>query len=242
MKVIICENYEDMSDKGAALIAAEVKNNPEAVLGLATGSSPIGMYSRLVDAYKKGELDFSNIKTYNLDEYLPIDPANKNSYCAFMHQHLWDKVNLKAENCHIPNGNIALEDAEAQCAAYDDAIKAAGGIDLQLLGIGRNGHIGFNEPAESLSVGTHPVKLTESTLAANGPLFDDPNEMPRHAVTMGMGSIFSAKKILIIANGKAKHDAIKGLLNGGITTSLPASLLLLHPDVTLICDKEAYNG
>ena len=242
MKVIICENYEDMSDKGAALIAAEVKQNPGAVLGLATGSSPIGMYSRLVDAYKKGELDFSNIKTYNLDEYLPIDPANKNSYCAFMHQHLWDKVNLKAENCHIPNGNIALEDAEAQCAAYDDAIKAAGGIDLQLLGIGRNGHIGFNEPAESLSVGTHPVKLTESTLAANGPLFDDPNEMPRHAVTMGMGSIFSAKKILIIANGKAKHDAIKGLLNGGITTSLPASLLLLHPDVTLICDKEAYNG
>ena len=242
MKVIICENYEDMSDKGAALIAAEVKQNPSAVLGLATGSSPIGMYSRLVDAYKKGELDFSDIKTYNLDEYLPIDPANKNSYCAFMHEHLWDKVNLKIENCHIPSGNIALEDAEAQCAAYDDAIKAAGGIDLQLLGIGRNGHIGFNEPAESLSVGTHPVKLTESTLAANGPLFDDPREMPRHAVTMGMGSIFSAKKILIIANGKAKHDAIKGLLNGGITTALPASLLLLHPDVTLICDKEAYNG
>ena len=159
-----------------------------------------------------------------------------------MHEHVWDKVNLKPENCHIPNGNIALEDAEAQCAAYDDAIKAAGGIDLQLLGIGRNGHIGFNEPAESLSVGTHPVKLTESTLAANGPLFDDPAEMPRHAVTMGMGSIFSAKKILIIANGKAKHEAIKGLLNGGITTALPASLLLLHPGVTLICDKDAYNG
>ncbi|MBO5326536.1 MAG: glucosamine-6-phosphate deaminase [Clostridia bacterium] len=242
MKVIVCENYEEMSDKGAALIAAEVRQNPEAVLGLATGSSPIGMYSRLVAAYERGELDFSKVKTYNLDEYLPIDPANKNSYCAFMHEHLWDKVNLKPENCHIPNGNIALEDAEAQCAAYDDAIKAAGGIDLQLLGIGRNGHIGFNEPAESLSVGTHPVKLTESTLAANGPLFDDPSEMPRHAVTMGMGSIFSAKKILIIANGKAKHDAIKGLLNGGITTALPASILLLHPDVTLICDKEAYNG
>ena len=242
MKVIICENYEEMSDKGAALIAAEVKQNPNAVLGLATGSSPIGMYDRLVKAYEKGELDFSSVKTYNLDEYLPIDPANKNSYCAFMHEHLWDKVNLKSENCHIPSGNIALEDAEKQCAAYDDAIKAAGGIDLQLLGIGRNGHIGFNEPAESLSVGTHPVKLTESTLAANGPLFDDPSEMPRHAVTMGMGSIFSAKKILIIANGKAKHDAIKGLLNGGITTALPASLLLLHPDVTLICDKEAYNG
>ena len=242
MKVIVCENYEEISRKGAEIIAAEVKANPKAILGLATGNTPIGIYKYLVEDYKAGTLDFADVSSYNLDEYLPIKAADKNSYATFMHENLWDLVNMKPENCHIPNGNIALEDAESQCAAYDDAIKAAGGIDLQLLGIGRNGHIGFNEPAESLSVGTHPVKLTESTLAANGPLFDDPAEMPRHAVTMGMGSIFSAKKILIIANGKAKHDAIKGLLCGGITTSLPASLLLLHPDVTLICDKEAYNG
>ncbi|MBQ8357952.1 MAG: glucosamine-6-phosphate deaminase [Clostridia bacterium] len=242
MKIIVCENYEELSKKGAELIGAEVKKNPDAVLGLATGNSPIGIYRCLVEAYQKGELDFSRVQTYNLDEYLPIDPADKNSYCAFMHEHLWDKVNLKAEHCHIPAGNIAPEEAPAVCAAYDKAIEAAGGIDLQLLGIGQNGHIGFNEPAETLLTGTHAVKLTDSTLKVNGQLFENPDDMPRHAVTMGLGAIFAAKKVLLIANGKNKHAAIKGMLDDGVTTALPASLLKLHPDLTVLCDKEAYHG
>ena len=181
------------------------------------------------------------MRSFNLDEYLPIDPADPNSYCAFMHEHLWDKVNMKRENCNIPFGK-SVEDAETECRAYDARIKAAGGIDVQLLGIGRNGHIGFNEPAGSLLMGTHTVQLTESTLSANGPLFDDPAKMPHHAVTMGLGAIFAAKKVLLVANGKNKHEAIKGMLGDELTTAIPASLLKFHPDLTLICDEEAYNG
>ncbi|MBE6702525.1 MAG: glucosamine-6-phosphate deaminase [Ruminococcaceae bacterium] len=242
MQIIVCENYEELSKKGAELIGAEVMANPNAVLGLATGNTPIGIYRYLVESYQRGELDFSNVKTYNLDEYLPIDPADENSYCAFMHMHLWDKVNLKAENCHIPAGNVGMENAAAECAAYDKRIEAAGGIDLQLLGIGRNGHIGFNEPGDHLLCGTHAVELTESTIAANGPLFENPDDMPRHALTMGMGAIFAAKKVLLVANGKNKHQAIQGLLADKITTELPASLLKLHQNLILLCDKEAYNG
>ena len=241
MKIIICKNYEELSQKGAEMIADVIKSNPKAVLGLATGNSPIGIYRHLVAAYERGEIDFSNVRSFNLDEYLPIDPADPNSYCAFMHEHLWDKVNMKSENCNIPSGK-SVDGAEAECRAYDARIEAAGGIDIQLLGIGRNGHIGFNEPAGSLLMGTHPVQLTESTLAANGPLFDDPAKMPRHAVTMGLGAIFAAKKVLLVANGKSKHEAIKGMLGDELTTAIPASLLKLHPDLTLICDEEAYNG
>lgn len=242
MNIIVCKNYEEISEKAAALIAAQIKAKPDCVLGLATGNSPIGVYRYLVAAYERGELDFSKVSTYNLDEYLPIDPADENSYCAFMHYHLWDKVNLKAENCHIPSGNIAPEQADAVCAAYDAAVRAAGGIDLQLLGIGHNGHIGFNEPDSELIMATHAVKLTDSTIAANGPLFANPDDMPRHALTMGLGCIFEAKSILLVANGKGKHAAIQSLLNGTVTTNSPASLLKLHPNVTVICDEEAYNG
>ena len=241
MKIIVCKNYEEMSQKGAALIADVIKSNPKAILGLATGNSPIGIYRNLVAAYERGELDFSEVRSFNLDEYLPIDPTDPNSYCAFMHENLWDKVNMKSENCNIPSGK-SVEDAESECRAYDARIEAAGGIDIQLLGIGRNGHIGFNEPADSLLMGTHAVTLTESTLAANGPLFDDPSKMPRHAVTMGLGGIFSAKKVLLVANGKSKHEAIRGMIGDEVTTANPASLLKLHPDLTLICDEEAYNG
>ena len=144
--------------------------------------------------------------------------------------------------CHIPSGNIAPEQADAVCAAYDAAVRAAGGIDLQLLGIGHNGHIGFNEPDSELIMATHAVKLTDSTIAANGPLFANPDDMPRHALTMGLGCIFEAKSILLVANGKGKHAAIQSLLNGTVTTNSPASLLKLHPNVTVICDEEAYNG
>ena len=242
MQIIVCENYEEMSQKGAEIIAAEVKSNPKAILGLATGNTPIGIYRYLVEAYHKGGLDFSEVQTYNLDEYLPIDPADENSYAAFMHDHLWDKVNLKPEHCNIPAGNVGMEGAAAECAAYDQRIQAAGGIDLQLLGIGRNGHIGFNEPGDALHTGTHAVKLTDSTIAANGPLFANPDDMPRHALTMGMGAIFAAKKVLLVANGKNKHEAVKGLLGDAITTACPASLLKLHQNLILLCDKEAYHG
>ena len=242
MQVIVCENYEEISVKGAEIIAGQIKVKPDSVLGLATGNSPIGIYDRLCMMHKVGALDFSKVKSFNLDEYLPIEPSDPNSYAAFMHEHLWDKVNMKPENCHIPSGNVALEDANASCRQYDLSIEEAGGIDLQLLGIGRNGHIGFNEPDEKLTVGTHVTALTESTVEANSVLFPSPDMMPRHAVTMGMGVIRNARKILLVANGKNKHEALMGLLGGEITTKVPASLLNLHPDVTVICDKEAYFG
>ena len=234
MKLIVCKNYDEISKKGAEIIAAEIKKNPKAVLGLATGNTPIGIYKYLVEAYRAGEVDFAEVSSYNLDEYLPIKAADKNSYATFMHENLWDLVNMKAENCHIPNGEIDPADAKA--------IEQAGGIDLQLLGIGRNGHIGFNEPGDCLQMGTHATELTDSTMAANGPLFDDPADMPRHALTMGMGGIFAAKKVLLVANGKNKHEAICGLLGDTVTTACPASLLKLHQNLILLCDEEAYNG
>ncbi len=242
MKIIVCENYQEISAKGAAIIAEQIKAKPDSVLGLATGNSPIGIYENLCRMNTRGEISFSQVKSFNLDEYLPIKPEDPNSYCAFMHQNLWDHVDIKPENCHIPNGNIDPASAEAVCRAYDADIEAAGGIDLQLLGIGRNGHIGFNEPDAALVVGTHPTALTESTIEANSVLFENPDDMPRHALTMGMGLIKNAKKILLVANGKSKYDAIQGLINDKITTDLPASLLKLHNDVVILCDKEAYFG
>ena len=242
MELIICKSYEEISVKGAEIIAAQIKTKPDSVLGLATGNSPIGIYDRLCMMHKAGALDLSAIKTFNLDEYLPIDPTDPNSYAAFMHEHLWDKVNIKPENCHIPTGNVSLDEADEACRKYDESIIAAGGIDLQLLGIGRNGHIGFNEPAETLFDGTHVTGLTESTIEANSVLFPSPDMMPRHAVTMGMGLIRNARKILLVANGKNKHEALMGLLEGGITTAIPASLLKLHPNVIVVCDEEAYHG
>ena len=242
MEIIVCKNYEEISTKGAEILAGQIKVKPDSVLGLATGNSPIGIYERLCLMHSAGALDFSQIKTFNLDEYLPIEPSDPNSYAAFMHEHLWDKVNICPENCHIPAGNIELSAAEDMCRQYDEQITEAGGIDLQLLGIGRNGHIGFNEPADKLTVGTHVTALTESTVEANSVLFPSPEMMPRHAVTMGMGVIRNAKKILLVANGKSKHEALKGLIDDSITTALPASLLKLHPDVIVLCDEEAYYG
>ena len=242
MQVIICKNYDEASRKSADVIAAEIKKNPKAILGLATGNTPIGTYACLVDAYNKGELDFAEVRSYNLDEYLPIEPSDPNSYNAFMHYHLWDKVNMKPENCHIPAGNVSFAEAPAMCEAYDKEIAAAGGIDIQLLGVGRNGHLGFNEPAEVMQAGTHVTGLTDSTVAANSVLFENPDDMPRNAVTMGLGSIFAAKKLLVVALGKNKHEAVKAILADGVTTSCPASLLKLHRDVVLVVDEEAYNG
>lgn len=240
MRVILCDNYEKMSDAGAKLIASQMILKPDCTLGLATGSTPIGVYERLVDMYKKGELDFSKVTTFNLDEYYPISKKDDQSYDYFMKQNLFSKVNVPAEKIHIPNGEAT--DPDAECENYDKMIAQNGGIDLQLLGIGVNGHIGFNEPEESLYAGTHCTGLTESTIKANSRFFADESMVPTKALTMGMASILSARRIIIMASGKNKHEAVSALLNDKITTAVPATLLKLHPDVVLICDKEAYYG
>ena len=237
MKILVAENYEEMSRLAADIVAAQVKEKPACVLGLATGGTPVGMYKCLVDMHKAGALDFSSVTSFNLDEYYPIPAADSHSYRYFMNDNLFNHVNIPEENIHIPNGEAP--DADKECADYEEALEKAGGIDLQILGIGLNGHIGFNEPDETLVPVTHRTPLTESTLQANARFFENPAEMPNSALTMGMASIFRARKILLLANGPAKRDILSRLKNGGITTNVPASLLLLHPDVTVICDKEA---
>ena len=237
MKILVLENYEQMSLAAADLITAQVKEKPDSVLGLATGGTPVGTYKVLVERYQRGELDFSKITTFNLDEYYPIKPDDTHSYRYFMNDNLFNHINVPESRIHIPNGEA--EDAELECANYEKMLDAAGGIDLQILGIGLNGHIAFNEPDETLVPCTHKTPLTESTLEANARFFTDGATMPDSALTMGMASIFRAKKILLLANGAGKREILTKLVRGGITTSVPASLLLLHPDVTIICDKDA---
>ena len=240
MQFIVCESYEEMSRRGADIIAAIVKEKPGALLGLATGSTPVGMYRELIRRYREGELDFSAVSSYNLDEYYPISPENEQSYRYFMNANLFDHINIDKNNTHVPNG--AAEDAEEACRAYDEAYAATGGADVQVLGIGQNGHIAFNEPDEALIVGTHVTGLTEDTIKANSRFFASIDEVPTRALTMGMGSIMMAKKIILLANGKNKHAAVSALLDNRITTAIPATLLKLHPDVIILCDKEAYHG
>ena len=233
MKKIVCKNYDEMSKCGADIVAAQIKAKPDSVLGLATGSTPIGLYKCL----REMPLDFSNLSSYNLDEYYPIAKANDQSYAYFMNDNLFQYITVKSKD--IPNGEAA--DAEAECRRYDKAIEQAGGIDLQILGLGVNGHIGFNEPAEALSVGTHAVDLTESTIEANARFFANKDDVPRRALTLGLGGIMRAKKILVLASGKNKADIVKKMFSGEVTTDVPASLLQLHNDVTVVIDEEA-NG
>ncbi len=240
MRLIVCENYEKMSEAAADIIASALILNPEAKLGLATGTTPIGTYDKLVEMNKAGKIDFSKVETFNLDEYYPIKATNDQSYRYFMNKYLFDRVNIDKNNTHVPNGEAADPDEEGK--AYDEMLRAAGGVDIQLLGIGRNGHIAFNEPDSFLIAGTHKTALTEDTIEANSRLFNDISEVPRFALTMGMASIMSAKTILLLANGKGKHDAFFSLLDDKITPDVPATFLKLHPDVILICDKECYEG
>lgn len=237
MRVKICENYAEMSRKAALIIAGQVAVKPDSVLGLATGSTPEGAYSELIKMYRAGDADFSRVTTFNLDEYYPISPQNPQSYRYFMEEKLFRHINVPEERIHIPNGEAG--GPEEECEAYDIAIKAAGGVDLQVLGIGQNGHIGFNEPAETLYPRTHLTELTESTVHANSRFFSSADEVPRQALTMGMETIFSARKILLLASGAAKRDAVAAVLTGGITTAVPATLLNLHPDAVLLCDQAA---
>lgn len=237
MKIHIVEDYEQLSLKAAAIVASQVILKNNAVLGLATGSTPEGMYRQLVQLNREGIVDFSEVVTFNLDEYLGLSPDHPQSYYHFMHHHLFNHVNIAAQNIHIPSGQP--ENLEQFCLAYDQKIADAGGIDLQVLGIGGNGHIGFNEPDRYLKMQTNIVDLTEETIEANSRFFDTPGEVPRQAVTMGMGSIMSAQRILLLASGKSKAAVIKETFSGKITTGIPASFLQLHREVIMILDKEA---
>lgn len=240
MRVILCSDYNEMSDCGARIVASQLTLKPDSVLGLATGSTPIGMYDILSKMCQNGEIDFSKVKSFNLDEYYKISPDNDQSYHYFMDKNLFSKVNIKKENTHILDG--LCENPKEECERFDRLIKENGGIDLQILGIGRNGHIGFNEPDKELYSNTHLTPLTQSTINANSVFFNNENEMPKFALTMGMSSILKARRIVIMANGESKKDAVARLLSGKISTDLPASLLNVHPDVILICDKAAYSS
>ena len=239
MNIIPCKNYEEMSQMAARIIASTVKTNPKCVLGLATGSTPIGTYKQLAGLNLLGEISFRDVTSFNLDEYYPIREDNPQSYHAFMKENLFRHIDISPKNVHIVNGETT--DPKAECKRFEEAIKNAGGIDLQILGIGRNGHIGFNEPNDNLNTHTHMTALTKDTMDANSRFFSEDEAIPTHALTMGMGTIMQAKKILLLANGYSKRDALRSLLSSDITTDTPATLLNLHPDVTVICDYEAYS-
>ena len=236
MKFIKTDSYEKLSRQAANIISAQVIMKPDSVLGLATGSSPIGIYRQLIEWYKKGDVDFSEVTSINLDEYVGLTETDDQSYRYFMQHYFFDHININRENTYVPNGCAA--DLEKECAEYDARIARFGGIDLQLLGIGLDGHIGFNEPGDVFVKNTHVVDLHESTIEANSRFFNSIDEVPKQAVTMGMVSIMQAKKILLIANGKAKKEILEKAFFGPITPAIPASILQLHPDITVVFSEE----
>ncbi len=239
MRIYRAKTYEDMSRKAANIISAQIIMKPNAVLGLATGSSPLGIYRQLIDWYEKGDLDFSEIRTVNLDEYKGLAPDHEQSYAYFMRKNLFDQVNINLSNTNIPNG---LEENEAvECARYNRIIASFGGIDLQLLGIGANGHIGFNEPGEAFERETHCVKLADTTIQANARFFDTIDQVPKYAYSTGIKNIMQAKSILLIASGKAKAEAVNRMIRGPITPACPASILQLHNNVSIVADEEALS-
>ncbi|OLS02968.1 glucosamine-6-phosphate deaminase [Tissierella creatinophila] len=241
MKLIVEKDYDGISKKAADILVSEVNNNSNITLGLATGSTPIGTYKEIVQRYKAKEVDFSNVKSFNLDEYVGLEGTNPNSYRYFMNENLFDHINIDKANTYVPDGKA--KDLNSYTKEYDKLIEEMGGIDIQILGIGTNGHIAFNEPARELSVGTSVVHLTENTIMDNARFFKSLEEVPKTAITMGIGSILKAKKILLLASGENKREIIKKLLeNDTLTTDLPASFLALHPDVTIIVDEAAYKG
>lgn len=232
MKFIYTKTYEELSNYAADLIAAQIIMKPNCVLGLATGSSPIGTYKRLIEDCKNGKIDFSTVTSVNLDEYVGLDVTNDQSYRYFMNDNLFDHVNIDKAKTFVPNGCAA--DLKAEGEAYDEMVKNLGGIDLQLLGLGLDGHIGFNEPEAVFTAATHEVALDESTIKANSRFFASEDDVPKTAITMGMKSIMQAKKILLIASGDAKKAVIEKAFNGPVDPMLPVSILQLHPDVTVI--------
>jgi len=240
MHICKLESPQAVALKAADLIQDTMEQKPNCILGLATGSTPVATYQELIKRYKQGKLDFSQVKTFNLDEYYGLSQKHPQSYYTFMQETLFKHINLPSENIHIPLGTP--EDIEAYCQEYEQRIINVGGIDLQILGIGNNGHIGFNEPAHQLEARTHLVRLSEKTIEANARFFTSKEEVPRYAITMGIRSILSAKKILLLALGKEKAEIIRKLTQTGVTPELPASFLRLHPEVYIIVDKEAGSG
>ena len=232
MKFITVDSYDELSRIACDIIATQVKEKPNCVLGLATGSSPLGTYKNLADMCAKGELDFSKATSVNLDEYVGLDGSNDQSYRYFMNTNLFSKINIDISKTFVPNG--CADDLKAECARYDELIASLGGIDIQLLGIGLDGHIGFNEPDEFFTKETHQVSLDQSTIEANARFFASINDVPKSAVTMGIGAIMNAKKVLLIANGASKKEIMQKAFYGPITPMVPASILQLHPDLTVI--------
>ncbi len=237
MEFIVAKNYEEMSRKAADVIAELVARKPSCILGLATGSTPEGLYAQLVKDCQEGKISFKDVSTYNLDEYRGLENDHPQSYHYFMEQHLFNHVNIDLAATHVPDGSNP--DAAAACADYEAAIKASGGVDLQLLGLGHNGHIGFNEPADTFAKETNCVELTRSTIEANSRLFDHIDEVPTQAYTMGIGTIMRAAKILVVANGEGKAQIVRDAFFGPVTPQVPASILQFHPDVTVIVDEAA---
>lgn len=233
------KDYKELSRKAANIISAQIIMKPSCVLGLATGTSPIGIYNQLVEWYKKGDLDFSEVSTVNLDEYIGLDASNEQSYRYFMNYNLFDKVNIDKLNTNVPNG--MARDLEGECDSYDSLIHSLGGIDLQLLGLGHNGHIGFNEPGESFEKGTHIVDLSESTINANARLFASKEDVPRRAITMGIRTIMQAGIVLLVASGEDKADIVRDAFWGKITSQVPASVLQLHKNLIIVADEAALS-
>ena len=237
MNVLIYESEEQIGIAAGNYMCGQVLQKPDSVLGLATGSTPLKPYGQMIELYKRGVVDFSSVTTFNLDEYVNLDVKDKNSYHSFMHENLFDHINIPEKSINFLNGNAEV--LEQECKDYEQKIKNAGGIDIQLLGIGSNGHIAFNEPADCFQRWSHVVTLKESTVQDNSRFFNSIEEVPTQAVTMGIGSIMQAKKILIIALGANKAKAIKQLIDGNVTPMCPASVLQFHTDVTLMLDKAA---
>ena len=237
MKIIRAKDYADMSRKAANIISAQVIMKPNCVLGLATGGTPVGAYQQLVEWYNKGDIDFSEVTTVNLDEYRGLPKEHPESYWSFMHRNLFDKVNIDPAKINLPDGTNP--DAEDACAKYNQIIHAVGGIDLQLLGIGHDGHIGFNEPCDHFPVMTHEVQLTDMTREANKRFFSSIDEVPTAAITMGIGTVMAARKIVMVITGADKADILYKVFFGPVTPEVPGSILQFHSDVTLICDEAA---
>ena len=239
MKIIKAKDYNDMSRKAANIISAQVIMKPDCVLGLATGSTPIGTYKQLIEWYEKGDLDFGDVTTVNLDEYRGLPRENDQSYFYFMNHNLFDYVNINPERTHLPNG--MNPDADAECKRYEEVIRSTGGVDLQLLGLGHNGHIGFNEPGIAFEKETYCVNLSERTIKANMRFFAEEKDVPRQAYTMGIKSIMSAQKILVVVSGSDKAETVKNAFFGPVTPQVPASILQMHPDVTIVADEAALS-
>lgn len=240
MNIIKAKDYKDMSRKAANIISAQIIMKPDCVLGLATGSTPLGTYAQLIDWYQKGDLDFSRVSSVNLDEYRGLPKENDQSYHYFMQHNFFEHINIRPDHTFVPDGMEA--DSEKACLAHEEVIRTLGGVNLQLLGLGNNGHIGFNEPGAAFEKETHLVDLTESTIQANSRFFEKPEDVPTQAYTMGIKTIMQAKKILVVVNGIGKADIVAKAFWGPVTPQIPASILQMHPDVTLVADEEALSA